>query len=108
MPLSSQLQLLGTPFDTAFAADTAFVWEGIPAGTYWLQARQSGDMLFPNSFQIVVSVAPGTVTELPDTLDLSTSDLELLSAELPYSIVRDGPPRQRLGARIPCTGRSTG
>jgi hypothetical protein len=86
-PSGAQLRLVGTPFDTAYPGDAEFVWGGIPAGHYWLDARQSAGTVATHSRRIPVTVAPGTVTTLPDTLDLTTISLDLSSEELPYRLI---------------------
>jgi hypothetical protein len=86
-PSGARLELLGTPFDTTYPGNAEFIWGGIPAGRYWLNARQSAGTMIPNSGRVLVTVAAGTVTTLPDTIDLTTITLNLLSEELPYRLI---------------------
>lgn len=80
-PNGAMLALLGTPFDTTYPGNAEFTWEGIPSGNYRLSAMQRG-----NSIEVVVAIAAGAVTVLPDTLDLTHYVLTLSSQDLPYRI----------------------
>ncbi len=77
------LELLGTPWDTAYGGGE-IVWEGLPAGTYWLDIFQRALSTMGGELRLPVTIQPGVITDLPDTVDFSVDVITLNSQQLPY------------------------